>query len=507
MTELSRREFLKLTGAFSASASLSPLLPSAAGGSRKKVLILLFDTMSARHLSLYGYPRETSPNMSRFADRATVYHSHYAAANFTSPSTATLMLGMYPWQHRAYNVRGLVRRDLVQQNLFALVGRDSYRLSFAQTEFANILMQQFLTSMEKNLPPTSFSINGSRHFMEHFLHEKALTPFLFEEFATHLIPDPPGTLLGGYLFTAYELRKGQNFRYGFEDYPRGLPIIPPSDIAFKFEDLFAGLYEEIRDAYSKALPHFSYYHLYAPHEPSKPHKDFLKLFRDDYKPVEKPDHPLGEGFKYHDLVGKQQMYDRYIANVDHEFGLLIDKLEKEGLLDDTYVIVTSDHGQLFERSFYGHGGPLLYDANIHIPLMIRAPGQTTRTDVHTQTNNVDILPTLVSLLGGQFPKNVDGRLLPGFGGVDDLSRAFYSMVLHRISAFGPMREGTFAIQQGSYKLIFYKGYQKYPNVFEFYDIQADPDELNDLMSKTPAAAKHMKEQLLDALQVADKGYD
>ncbi len=507
MRKLSRREFLRVTATFSASAYLSPLIPTLTNGEdRKNVLILLFDTMSARHLSLYGYPRETSPNLSRFADRATVYHSHYAAGNFTSPSTASLFTGMYPWKHRAYPLSGLVRRDLVKQNLFELLGREFYRVSFAQTGFADILMQQFLGSVEKNLPSTAFSISGPRFFMDRFLHERELTTYLFDEFATHLSPDPPGVLFGGYLSTLYQLRHGQYFRYGFPEYPKGLPILPATNIAFRLEDVFAGILEEVRDATSKPLPHFSYYHLYAPHEPSNPHKDFIKLFKDDFKPIKKPDHPLGEEYKYHDLVGKQQMYDRYVANVDHEFGLLIDRLEKDGLLRDTYVIVTSDHGQLFERSYYGHGGPLLFDGNIHIPLLIRVPGQTTRTDVRSQTNNVDLLPTLLSLLGKDIPQNVDGKLLPEFGGVEDTSRAFHSMAAHRMSAFGPMREGTFAIQKASYKLIFYKGYKNYRDVFEFYDIHEDPDELNDLMTKAPPAAGQMKDQLLDALDTADRPY-
>ena len=85
------------------------------------VLIFLFDALSARHMSLYGYVRETTSNLARFANRATVYHAHRSAGNFTTPSTASLWTGTYPWRHRAFNQGGLVASEYVQQNLLQLV--------------------------------------------------------------------------------------------------------------------------------------------------------------------------------------------------------------------------------------------------------------------------------------------------------------------------------------------------------------------------------------------------
>jgi len=506
MTILSRRDFLKLTGAISASAYFSSLLPAQGGSQKSKVLILLFDTMSARHLSLYGYGRETTPHFSRFAERATVFHSHYSAGNFTTPGTASMLMGMYPWKHRAHTQGGLVRRDLADRNLFALFGSDYYRFSFAQTGWANLLMQQFRSDMEKNPLPTSFALTGSRFFMDRFLREKPLTSFVFEDFATHLVPDLPGTLLTGYLSTAYLLRGGSYYRDGFSDYPRGVPTMDVPNISFRLEDVFAGVLEEIRVAHAQPRPHLSYYHLFAPHDPFKPRREFLDLFDDDFVPLRKPDHPLSSQVKYQELVQKQQMYNRYIANVDSEFGLLMDTLEQDGLLEDTYVLVTSDHGELFERSTTGHGGPLIFDPVIHVPLMIRAPGQTQRVDIHTHTSNVDVLPTLLTLVGKQVPENLDGVLLPGLGGVEDPSRPIYSMVSPRSSSFGPLHEGTFVMIQNGYKLIYYRGYEDYQDAYELYDLQEDPDELVNLVDAAAPVAKRMQEQLLHALEEADQPY-
>ena len=90
-TELSRRDFLKMA----AGLSLTPLVEKISpvemrglnlGGSHPNIIILIFDTLSAYHLSLHGYPRNTSPNLERFAEKANVYHNHHSAASFTTSS-------------------------------------------------------------------------------------------------------------------------------------------------------------------------------------------------------------------------------------------------------------------------------------------------------------------------------------------------------------------------------------------------------------------------------------
>src|SRR5919197_4136356 len=77
------------------------------------IIILVFDSLSARHMSLYGYPRDTTPHLSQFAEHATVYHRHYSTGNFTSPGTASLLTGLYPWTHRAFDQAGLISKKMV----------------------------------------------------------------------------------------------------------------------------------------------------------------------------------------------------------------------------------------------------------------------------------------------------------------------------------------------------------------------------------------------------------
>ena len=161
MTRINRRDFLKLNAALAAGAALSAASHVHSNASiqatRSNILIFVFDAMSARHLSLYGYPRRTTPNLEKFAGRASVYHRHYAAGNFTTPGTASMLTGMYPWTHRAFNYRGMIARDLVERNIFQLVGPEYTRLAFTQNLWADILLSQFEKDLDIHVPCDAFS--------------------------------------------------------------------------------------------------------------------------------------------------------------------------------------------------------------------------------------------------------------------------------------------------------------------------------------------------------------
>ena len=142
---MKRRDFLKLMG-------LSPLLLASLKFSQNKakitnspdknlpnILILVLDTLSARHMSLYGYPRDTTPHMKRFAEQATVYHRHYANGNYTTTGTASLLSGMYPWTHGAIHLGDSVHKKFTDRNIFAQLRKSYYTFSYTHNPMAYIL--------------------------------------------------------------------------------------------------------------------------------------------------------------------------------------------------------------------------------------------------------------------------------------------------------------------------------------------------------------------------------
>src|SRR5512143_107758 len=162
----SRRDFLKLAPLGPLAYTLPPILegrkPSAPSGNQKNVIVLVFDAWSAKDISLYGYLRETVPNVDRFAQDSTVYHNHYTAGTFTVPGTASLLTGLLPWSHRAFQLGagGIARQHLDHQVFNALRGSHS-TVAFAHNAFADLLVSQADKDVDVHIPSTSFNLDRS----------------------------------------------------------------------------------------------------------------------------------------------------------------------------------------------------------------------------------------------------------------------------------------------------------------------------------------------------------
>src|SRR5574341_2088461 len=133
--QFNRRDFLKLTGLLPLSFAAPRLLKtldrqSAVQAKQKNVIVVIFDAFSAYDISVYGYSRQTTPNISRLAQRAIVYHNHFAAGNFTTPGTASLLTGVYPWTHRAFQLNGTVTEAFADKTIFRAF-EDYYRIVYS----------------------------------------------------------------------------------------------------------------------------------------------------------------------------------------------------------------------------------------------------------------------------------------------------------------------------------------------------------------------------------------
>lgn len=502
MPVLNRRSFLKLAGT-TLPAILLPTLVSQLdsrrnSASRPNIIILLFDAMSARNLSVYGYPRATAPHLERFAERATVYHAHTAGGNYTIPGTASLLTGTYPWTNRAINYSGQVKSSMVRDNIFQALGNDYHRLAFGQNVWAQFILTQFMADIDTFLSSGTYAnldYLASRYFpKDQNMAARALDDFLFK------MEREPASLVFGPIQRALYYR--DSGRLTSKGYPRGLPENVNYPIFFRLEDVFDGMSSLLQGL---PAPFFTYLHLFPPHAPYRASGRFYKKFLDGWSPVKKPTHRLGDGLSNLVLKNARRAYDEYIASLDWEFGRLLDTLEKTGILENSYLIVTSDHGEMFERGEKAHASVLLYDPIVHVPLLISAPGQQTRRDVYAPTHAVDLLPSLLQIAGKPIPAWSEGKLLPGLGGKEDMQRSIYVVEAKSNPAHRPLKKATIAMRKGNYKLIYYTGYEANDS-FELYDLDSDTEELTDLYPDQPAFAKPMKEELLDTLLTADKPY-
>jgi arylsulfatase A-like enzyme len=468
------------------------------------VLILLFDTFSARHLTLHGYPRETTPNLDRFARSATVYHSHYASGSFTAPGTASLLTGTYPWTHRALHHAGIVLPEYADRSLLSLMATTHHTLAYPHNMWANLLLHQFQKDVETYVAAEEFCLVDGTFHDRPFVNDasiafRSLEDMLFREISV------PGSL---FLGLADELKTLAHERIGLKEladsFPRGVPTLGMYQVFFLLEDVIDGIMALIDDA---PQPFLAYLHLFPPHEPYRPRHDFVGIFDDGWSPVAKQPHPLSPGKPQEELNQQRLQYDEYIAYVDSEFGRLHDWLDRAGLLRNTYLVVTSDHGQMFERGVHGHDTPLLYEPVIHVPLLISRPGQQQRIDIHTPTSCIDVSPTLLQATGHPIPAWCQGAPLPGLGDEEPHSpRSVFALDSKRSKARGPLVQATVALRRGPYKLIHYRGYPGLETTYELYDVENDPEEMDDLYSTQRSVAAELQRELQEKLEEANRPY-
>ena len=194
----------------------------------------------------------------------------------------------------------------------------------------------------------------------------------------------------------------------------------------------------------KDRPFFAWVHLYDPHAPYEPKPPFRGRF---------PRTPTGA-------------YDAEIAYADLQIGRLLDALSADGRLNDTLVIAVGDHGEMLgEHGELTHGF-FVYEAATHVPLIMSGPRIPHRV-ISDQVRIVDVMPTIVSLLGGPIPPSVQGvSLLP-------LARGQrLDLVAHSESWYPRYHYGWSdlrTISDGRFKFI------QAPRP-EIYDLENDPHE-------------------------------
>jgi len=198
---------------------------------------------------------------------------------------------------------------------------------------------------------------------------------------------------------------------------------------------------------------------------------------------EKPIDVFAHGLVYPEEFGlMRRQYDEYLLYVDREFGRLLDFLESTGALDNTWLVLTSDHGELFESGLRGHQTPMLYEPLIRVPLLIFEPGRRTRSDIHAPTSAVDILPTLLHVTGQPAAGWAEGQILPPFV-EPPASRMLYSLHARLNPRQEPLTIATAVLINDRYKLLYFFGYRELGEAgerIELYDVLSDREELHDL---------------------------
>ena len=505
ITSLSRRDFLKLAGLFSAGAALPGYLrPNLlnANANGQNVLIIVFDAWSAKNISLYSYDRHTTPNLARLAEKAIVYHKHSAGGHFTTPGTASLLTGTTPWTHRAFKHNDIVDPGRVQHNLFNTFP-SYHRVSYTHNPLADTILKQFLTDIDEHTPWQDLYLESDPLVSNIFANDQDVALIGWRRAMKRLEEEGHSyTLYLSQIYQHFALKKVAQLN---EQFPRGIPIY--NDLGLNFFTLEQGIDWTHNLLGELPQPFLGYFHFLPPHDPYHTRHDFVDAFvNDGLGPREKPLHPLDQGIAKSRMIERHRWYDEFILYVDAEFARLHTMLEQSGLLENTWLVLTADHGEMFERGILGHVPPVFHEPIMHIPLMIFPPGQSERVDVYERTSAIDLLPTLLQLTGQDIPGWAEGLVLPPFAAATP--RAAREIPMLQVEGYHPdgsIHKATTVLQQGDFKIMWYLGYEALDatgEYIELYDLAADPEEMNNLYPREKTRADEMLAVLrvkLDAL--------
>lgn len=231
-------------------------------------------------------------------------------------------------------------------------------------------------------------------------------------------------------------------------------------------------------------PYFLWMHYWDPHDPHiLPPSDVMGRFP-----------PSAGGTKQQRIA----IYDSEIYFVDLQLQRLFAALEASGQADTTMVVLTADHGQgLGEHDWWAHR--LLYQEQIHIPLIVKIPGGPSGVTVKELVRSIDIFPTVLQTLGLSVPPGIDGEgLLELVGEEAPTPRRAYADALNlydlnsAVVKRRPNDDLLYAVIEYPWKLI-YRSLR--PAESELYNLRSDPDEAVNLYASETEQADHLIEVL------------
>jgi arylsulfatase A-like enzyme len=363
------------------------------------VLLVVVDALRQDTLGCYGHPLVKSPNIDRLAREGVLFENAFTQAPFTWASFGSLLTGKYPRRHGLVEMRAAVRMApniTLPYHLKTARFRADSALAGKRLEDGDYLGATFHTG---TLSTGSGLLRGFDVY--------------YEQLAGHgvVVADSPWSVFrSDLLLNIFAAKLGQKVGGDTAGVAR-------SWIGDHAAQRFVAMV-----------------HLYSTHTPYDSPEAFKALYRD-------PNYtgPVKSFYAQHreaiergeakptaaDVQAIRALYFAGVTEADAKIGALVDELAKRGVLDDTLVIVTADHGEsLGETSAFSSAGFWEHDhmvqTNLRVPLVMRWPrGIASGVRVAALTDEIDVLPTVCDLLAIETPHEdgvygmVDGAsLLP-----------------------------------------------------------------------------------------------
>jgi len=428
------------------------------GRRRPDVLIIMADQMAPSALPFHGHPVTRAPAMSWLAESGVVFDAAYTASPLCAPARASFLTGLLPSRNRVYD--------------------NAAEFSSEIPTFAHYLRAAGYRTV----------LSGKMHFCGpdqlHGFEERLTTDIYPADYGWTPDWNRPHERPSWYHDMSSVLQAG--------------PCVRSNQLDFDDEVAFAAersLFGHIRSRDERPFCYVvSFSH---PHDPFTIPRKWWDLYRDTEIPMPRagrPDaelHPHerrlrevcamnGVSVTAEHVRAARRAYYGAISYVDDHVAALIGLLRETGRLDNTVIIVTSDHGEMLgERGAWYKMS--CYEGSVRVPLVITAPALFSPARVSAPVVTLDLLPTLVGLANDDGPAGIvgplDGRsLLPHLSGHPDRDDV----------AIEYLAEGAVApivmVRQGRHKFI-----HSPADPDQLFDLVADPDEQVNLAGNASSA--------------------
>lgn len=425
------------------------------------VVVVTLDTVSASHMGIYGYRRANTPHLEELLKTSTLYTNFIAASPLTLTSHASIFTGLYPQSHGAY------------------MDFDHYTNGRPLVRNIPTLAQVLTGAGYRTLAVAANKIYLSEDF-------GVLRGFEFVDWQS------PTTLVASE--RDYMLRNRLRSLLRIDSVRRDLDSIAMT--ADEVNERAFSLTDQCGQQHSPFLLFLNYMDAHEPYVPPAPYSrmypgldlgyDLVQYYL-DANAVLNQERDLGSRARQH-MVSQ---YDGAIAYLDQKIGELIAHLKQNGQYDQTLIIITSDHGEAFgEKRIVGHNSSV-YQDQVHVPLIVKYPGQTQPERIDGLASHVDLMPTVLDVAGVPSPKGVEGTDLREAAGLRD--RVVVAEMHGSAGNYLPrFNQIEWALYSGRYKIIYStKGMR------ELYDLTADPDELHNLYGRDPQQIIELRTRLVD----------
>ena len=423
------------------------------------IILITLDTTRADHLGCYGYGPKTSPFLDSLAAKGTLYEDAYTTATWTLPAHTSLFTGMMPTVHGVGYSNFFVSPSL--QTLAELLRDKGYTTG-------GFIGGPFLIS--------DFNINQGFEYYDEQLdpHSTLKRLALFRAASMALRSNLWNTdgqrradEINGQLFPYLDWLKGRGSFFLFVNYFDPHEPYDPPAIARRELGIQTSMSGHIRQYFIDKSTGVAR------------HRDGTLMTAEEFRQL-------------------QSLYDGEIRFLDDQLSLLWRKLESNGLLENTIVILTGDHGEsIGEHQFLDHGHTL-YQEQVRIPMIVLGPDRWDGGHRFSAPVEItDIFPTVLRFAGITPPEGIQGRTLRTLLDKD----MFVRTVLAELDADPHPRYKAFnrslrMILQARTKLL-----EPSAGPPELYDLIQDPGELNNAASGKAEAADQLRRQMNDHFRV------